>query len=572
MRRYLILLAILWFLTALMAVDGLAILTVFITLGLGFPLIFVGTAAMYITMLLPAVYFWRSGLMPRLMSVVASAFLIFGAATLPYQWEREISEATVSAVAKTDNIPMAIASKAKSLEVRRKKDRFDDFFERGKSCGPECRAVLMDGDVDWVRIVLTDGIESPNNGPRNPSYALFRAMSGKDCAVPGFDPPATHRCVLHANNIDDPADIVLSVSNRRLNKEFRQEFDPDQRIKRITDIEVKTFGRNVVAQSMVKYQLPVRPTIIGPKMSGLNSKGAQFLTSSRLSNKQTFRTILIAMGFQMGDLEDVVLQTIPRARSWKDGVDPQMTREVIAILDLPGDEPFDRAKSGIISNWTSHARSEKQWSPELIGLLRRIIRDKRMIHPSNVDQIVARKPEVAKKVLSDVFDMLEAEPANTRNLHTPARQVAWDFASMHPKLLEPFADRYRKLLNRGGKIRETLIGSVGRFGFNPLSEIAPILGADKVEKKMRRRSNRLKAACQSARQWRPVLVPELRKAAKIENDSRDGRRMRGLALKILAKFGDRSFVDQNIAWMDEKARKRFLRQIKRETERIRCSA
>ena len=89
MRIYLIVMAILAALSAILAIDDLGILLVYLTLGLALPLMFMATLVYYGACLFPAVALWNRS---RALGLALTVLLLGAAAWLPgLQGERGIA-------------------------------------------------------------------------------------------------------------------------------------------------------------------------------------------------------------------------------------------------------------------------------------------------------------------------------------------------------------------------------------------------------------------------------------------------------------------------------------------------
>src|SRR5882672_10148152 len=89
----------------------------------------------------------------------------------------------------------------------------------------------------------------------------------------------------------------------------------------------------------------------------------------------------------------------PRHRTWEDGIDAGMNREVEAVLNLSQVGRFNDDQSRVISDWLRAARQVKDWTPDQQALLRRIALDQRIRVPTDFDQIFERNREVAEALL-----------------------------------------------------------------------------------------------------------------------------------------------------------------------------
>jgi len=66
--------------------------------------------------------------------------------------------------------------------------------------------------------------------------------------------------------------------------------------------------------------------------------------------------------------------TPPRHRTWEDGIDAGMNREVEAVLNLSQVGRFNGDQARVISDWLRAARQIKNWAPDQLAPLCAIVR------------------------------------------------------------------------------------------------------------------------------------------------------------------------------------------------------
>jgi len=273
----------------------------------------------------------------------------------------------------------------------------------------------------------------------------------------------------------------------------------------------------------------------------------------------SLRRTLVTLGLiPAGALADA---TPPHHRTWEDGIDAGMNREMEAVLNLSQVGSFNGDQARVISDWLTAARQTKDWAPDQLALLRRIALDQRIRVPTNFDQIFERHREVAEALLPDILDLLEAH--GVTNDFTAERQAAYTFARIDPDLLAPYAQRILALREKDFKLRSILLPAVGRLGVDPSSYLLPI--AHDIEG--------VRAACVAETRWAPMLIPGLRDAVSANTRLQDldisyGSFGEG-ALKALAKLGDAEFVRQYLAQRDDADAKRLAQRIDHELKRPR---
>ena len=156
---------------------------------------------------------------------------------------------------------------------------------------------------------------------------------------------------------------------------------------------------------------------------------------------------------------------LAKPKGWRDGVNDAMTRDLVAVLDLPQTEKFNREQAGVIFNWIMHAREVTNWTPESIELLRRVARDGRLRSATYFDQIFERNPAVAAALMPDILDMIARDGIGAD--YTVERQCAYTFAQLDPSLLRPYARRIIELMEQGPDTREILLPAMGASASTP---------------------------------------------------------------------------------------------------------
>lgn len=156
----------------------------------------------------------------------------------------------------------------------------------------------------------------------------------------------------------------------------------------------------------------------------------------RRYNPLAFGEILEALGFKIVDAPGADPGKA-KPRNWSDGVNDEMTRQLAAVLDLPQTDDFNNGQERVVSDWIMHARAVKDLSCEHVALLRRIIRDERVRMPTPIDQIVIRRPDLAKELMPDILDMMEKprglatpiiSPAGSPRRNATPKSSPWRFA------------------------------------------------------------------------------------------------------------------------------------------------
>ncbi len=533
-------LVILGLATIVMAGDERATLVMWLTLGLGFPLIFAGTAFAYGLCARPAVRAWSGPPSQRVPAVVLSAVAVLALAVLPGVVGRTQAHLGALSLSANDLVP-AKPPALQSLEIRRPASTYDGAFEDNTGCGPECRSVLAAGRVGWVRVAMLG---------RNPSSTVYRRTEAGECGggtAGKMSVPMS--CILVADDPGGVADLVIAFDEVAKFKADRGTFVTWHPVRSVTATHLEGGkGVEILRQTGAVVEIPSIPAfILGMKFAQLDD------TSRAISLRRSLVTLGIVPAAGLVDAAP------PRRRTWEDGIDAGMNREVEAVLNLSQAGSFNDDQSRVIADWLTAARTIKIWAPDQLVLLRRIALDQRMRVPTNFDQIFERHREVAEALLPDILDLLEAH--GVTNDYTAERQAAYRFAQIDPDLLASYAQRILALREKDSKLRGILLPAVGRVGVDPSSYLLPI-GHD-IEG--------VRAACFAETRWAPMLIPGLRDVAsenaRIQNPDISYGSFGEATLKALAKLGDAEYVRQHLTQRGDAAAKRLAQRIDDELKR-----
>jgi hypothetical protein len=540
MRIYLALIAILVVLTMAMAAPGAGVMFTLITLGAGLPLVFSGTLLLYALCALPLVALWSFGTIARVGAAVVVAALVAAAAFAPRAYGRFEAETQAQALRTADHVPASPVAAA-TIEIRRPSQSYDGTFADAdqEACGEECRGVLLGGGVRWVRVVMIDG-------SRHQETSTFhRALHGADCAVPGGTISDSAACVVMAVDSHEAPELTIAFETPPKVEASAALFAV---LKGSRAVVARRFQggqeEEALRQTEVMFETPIAPTLLGPIFQGMDSHGFDMLRESKRINRITLKAVLEHLGYALAPPS--ASSSINRGpNDWRRSIDNGMTREMVAVLDLPQSEPFNPERMKPVFNWIAHARMVKDWTPDLIALLRRIVHDPRIRAPTFFDQIFERNPDVAKALMPDVLDVIGATGIGRD--YTPSRQAAYTFARLDPDLLKPYADRIVALLDHGRDVKAILLPATGRLGVDPAPYLIPI-DADQIDPSPYSPDPRLHGVCRAEIRWAPELIGPLRQSflnppGGTTNDVNYLEQVLG----ALDHLGDHAFVEQQLA-------------------------
>ncbi len=223
------------------------------------------------------------------------------------------------------------------------------------------------------------------------SSTFHQALHGKACAAPGSDPSPGAICVVDVADPGDPANLVIDFVNPLRNEEAIP-LTPFASIVRRRAVVVRTGpteqSSEIMRQTEITVETPIRPALFTPAIQYGHSAGVDMMRDRDTINPLTLGGVLTRLGYSLrptggapSRLTEAQFQT---------PVDESMTREMIAVLDLPGDAPFNDQQMAVLFSWTQHARHVKEWTPDLLAVLRRFVRDRRVRRPTFFSQIFTR--------------------------------------------------------------------------------------------------------------------------------------------------------------------------------------
>ena len=542
---YLLFLAAAGVIAAFMSLESAAAVIIVATLGIATPFAFSATFFAYGLCLAPAVFLWSFNHQVRISGVLISLVLIACLAAAP-PYLAENKRDGLAAQLASHNFVSTTPVNGRSIEVRKLPGSWSSFGLDKEACSKECRTLLLSGQIDWYRLVTVKRVRS-KSAYEFQSSNYYILGKGAQCRAPGAPPTASRSCVIEAQDPKHPADVTLSFDKTSIYEKGQA-----QRFKLIRPYKQRiitaAFNKGaemstVTLQTEIEIHKPMFPTIIGPEFEYFpDSKGVGLTRKVERLNPVSFVRALEQTGF---DMREAPGATPPhQSDSEQRDVFLEMTFQVTAVLDMPGDEPFNRQQQHIVSRWISEARNLEAWTPDYIALLRRIMLDQRMSSSLDIGEIMVRQKAVAEALTPDLAAVLETHGMDRESpYHRTLPLVMWRLGFLEPDILKPYADRFLKLLDKPAPTSKHALRLVGRLGVDPTPYLDPI----SADLDAGGGFNRVFAACMAEEQWRPALRPLLR-AALEDSKSRASlpHHYQHALLQALVRLGDSDFVNEEL--------------------------
>lgn len=421
-------------LAVLLAIPGVSGALLMATLGFAFPLLAAGALCLYLAAALAGSALGLRG--PRWLAVAGAAAAVLILALAPGLASRWQAGGVAGSLRAADVTKPPLAQ-PRSIELR---EPFSSLVPAAAfetlPCGQECRALLLSGAVDWVRLVRTAAQADFM------STSLFRAASGAACPAPETGQGPGARCALFAPDDGRPAEMVVDAVF--LDRPALAAFQPS--VPLAPDIR---FGRRLTARAgsaalyertEVSIDTVTIPFVIWPASMGTSSGGYEIWRRRDTLAPVALADMFSALGYSQA--MELAKSLPPGSAEMREPPTADLVNRAVSALDLPPSTPLNRTHLEFIARWINHARWQKPLPPEAIGLVRRILLDPRVVNYGQLDQLLAR-PEVAPGVLSDLLDVVETRKLTDR-LDAP-RQALSAMRAMAPGELEPQRARIQRL-------------------------------------------------------------------------------------------------------------------------------
>lgn len=424
-------------LALLLAIPNVAAVLMMATLGLAIPVLGAGAAALYLAAGLAGARA-LNGRGRRGLGFLGAALAILAVAAAPGWIARRQAEGVAQLLRATD-VTRPLQPPAKSLEMR---EPFASSMQaapfEAEPCGRACRALLMSGEVDWVRVIRQAAQADLVSGTR------FRAASGEACPAAETGHGAEARCVLVAP--DDGARAALTVDATVLERAALSGFQssaplaPDLRFGRRLTASAEGVASPIYLRTEAAADVVSIPFVLWPASGGMASGGYEIWrrreTIAPLSLTGMFGSLGYARSMELANVlsEGGAATHAPPAA--------ETLNRATSVLDLPAGVAFNRTHVEFVNRWIARAVWTKPLPPGSVALVRRILFEPRMAWFGALDRLLVR-PEVAATLLPDMLDVLETRKLTATN--DAARLSFIALRAMPAKALEPQRARIMRM-------------------------------------------------------------------------------------------------------------------------------
>ncbi|MBL1405797.1 MAG: hypothetical protein COC00_007425 [Rhizobiales bacterium] len=409
--------------------------------GLAGYLWLIPTVTLYWFCFLPIVLLWKS---KRLIGVGLSGCCFLSAAYFPFLYEEFKFRRAAEIITQTD------LSNTKDITPRtiaffNHTDFGGRFFKERDLCGSECRSLLLSESVDWVNVTSFFEIKTKRHG------VTFVLKKGDDCSV-HYHRSHDDKCIVIGPNPGEIAELEIHRDYNRTN--WGKEIIDHTFF--LTEITASTNNEKMLTRvykqtdlSLYRISKPTRLYLGGDWVgaSGV-ALGRENLDFNKISLDRTLR-----------DLGYAIEKVLPRtsAHEMKYGPDVRMSREVLAVLALPDTDFFSEGTSLPIINWVMAVNNLEKIEPYHVDYLKRIIKETRIVKPSDIFRVFSNHEKLRDELLPTVFDVLEKNDYSSyKYQYMPARYILRNLDNFDRSVLMKYKTRLLKLADKYESFRSII--------------------------------------------------------------------------------------------------------------------
>ncbi|MBL4892611.1 MAG: hypothetical protein JKX91_12485 [Rhizobiaceae bacterium] len=455
------------FFSLIFSIEDVAILAVIYTGGLALPLWYSSTVFMYLVAIYPLTKLGRSfqkNIGMVVLTAISLAIVTVGPWVVSY-----VQESKIRLVSTTFVKPMDRTTRPRTLEIRRPvnfNERFGNLVFEEATCGLICRALIKNGEVDWIRVFILEPKLRPGYSFSLTSKTLFVAgKSREECEVPGGSKPIVYPCVLIRPDHGKPAGLIVQIDEK---SSTRADGTSIIGWRKLTAKRPDEGGDDLVFNQeehhIMRY---VVPTIIRPRFSGMHSKGYEVARYEVQLNPIDYRKMYKSIGYNVLEQPGAPkFKILDKKRNWKTEPTDQQIRDVISVLDSPNDKPFNAVQVKVVNNWLLGANYYSDWTDERMEIIRRILHDSRIGNNGATSQIF-KKPAVSKALFGEALNLLLNGDENV--MRGPVRSFVFSMLVMKKELVASHRELMVRILREKpyGKHYNVLLYTAAWAGENP---------------------------------------------------------------------------------------------------------
>ena len=421
----------------LLAIPNIAAVLTMATLGLAFPVLAAGVAFVYLAAALAGAraLSWRGGRGLGLIGGILAALVV----AIAPGWLSRRQADDLEKRLRADDITRAIQPLPKTIELR---EPFASVMPAApfetEPCGRECRALLMSGEVEWIRVVRQASQSDLQSATR------FRAAADAACPAAETGQGGQARCVLVTP--DDGARAALVVDATFLERGALAKYQstaplaPEIRFGRRLTATAQGASGPIFVRTEAAANVVSIPFVVWPASSGMSSGGYEIWRSRHTIAPLSLEEMFGALGYARSmALRNGLSQG---SANIHDPPAPEVVNRAASTLDLPAHVAFNRTHVEFVNRWIARAVWTKPLPPQGVTLVRRILLEPRMAWFGPLDRLLAR-PEVAPTVLPDMLALLESRKLSATNDATRLSFFALRAMPLH--LLEPQRTRIARM-------------------------------------------------------------------------------------------------------------------------------
>lgn len=410
-RVFIILATCLSALSLILAIPGMATAFVMLTLGLAFPLLFAPTALLYLLAAgIPYLYTTQdletlSGppRMARMASGILSAALCVACAGLAPNLLSAEKARSIETDLAARNIAIDIGGAARRIVIT---GRDPSIWQstpaiETRICGDECRALLLSGAAEWIRIVTP---QSQYGKAIPPDETTFVAGEGSACAAAEDARTNPIHCVLVASSGSLAPELSIDSEDIPAPRER-----PSSPLAPVPGPGRKLTARQGMREVFFRHQQVLSvigaPTVVGPGFQGINSGGFEIARSAQTANVVALKEMFAALGYGAAMNEPFEL-----ARGSRKGFAPPTAEQVnraVSTLALPAEVSFNTTHLRFIDEWVSQVRWRKPIGASDMPVIQKILHDPRVTRVFSFDQVLQRK-EVLAALAPQMIELIAA--------------------------------------------------------------------------------------------------------------------------------------------------------------------